>query len=62
MPNQVFEGIDEMQPSGSDKQQRMAQRQPIPAFTPTSIRVSTPPVKIIDSEPRLAVGHCLADR
>jgi hypothetical protein len=62
MPKQVFEEMDEMQPGGSDKQQRTAQRQPIPAFTPTPIRVSTPPVKIIDSEPRLALGHCLADR
>ena len=54
--------MNEMQLKATDKPQHPAPRQPIPAFTPSGISVSTPPVKIIDSEPRLPVGHCLADR
>jgi hypothetical protein len=50
-----------MQQTDTDKQRR-PQRQPIPAFTPSPIRISTPPVKIIDSEPRISAGFCLTDR
>jgi hypothetical protein len=52
----------EMQPTDSDKRQHHNRRQPIPAFTPSPINVSTPPVRIVDSEPRLRAGHYLSDR
>jgi hypothetical protein len=51
-----------MESTRTDKQQPKAQRQPIPAFAATTIRPSAPAVRIIDSEPRLALGHYLADR
>ena len=52
-----------MAPIPTEKQRpRRPAQQPVPAFAPSPIRISTPPVRIIDSEPRLSIGHCLADR
>jgi len=60
MPNQGYE--EQMKTAANTHTPARAQRLPIPAFTPSPINISTPPVRIIDSEPRLARGHCLEGR